>query len=131
MMPLSTAQRGKLHGNLSRSQQTLLSILPSMPALNCSLAWDPDSRRFPLQAFGFISPPAPSQLFSETLYALQRRKIRSICLELWELLASFLLRKQLESCPQKLICKLHSLQKFYQLAHFKQVFTEGWESWTG
>lgn len=31
---------------------------PCLP-LNCSIAWDPDSRRFPLQAFGFSSPLAP------------------------------------------------------------------------
>lgn len=98
-----------------------------MPALNYSLAWDPDSRRFPLQAFGFISPSVPglSALLRNPPCTLKKRD------PLWEQLASFLLRKQLQSCPQKFICELRSLQKLYQPAHLKQVFTEEWESWTG
>lgn len=123
MMPLSTAQRGKLHGNISRSQQTLLSSLsppcPPSTAAQRGILTAGGSHQRPL-ASSLYQPP-DSQLFSGTLHALQRRKIPGICLGLWEPLASFLLRKQLESCPQKLICKMHSLQNFYQLAHFKQV----------
>ena len=133
MMPLSTAQRGKLHRNISRSQQTLLSSLsppcPPSTAAQRGILTAGGSHYRPLASSLRQAPE--SQLFSGTLHALRRRKIPGICLGLWEPLASFLLRKQLESCPQKLICELHSLQKFYQLAHFKQVFTEGWESWTG
>lgn len=59
MIPLGAVLNGKLNGNISRSQQILLSCLLSISALNCSLAWDPDSRRFPLQAFDFIFQSVP------------------------------------------------------------------------
>lgn len=73
----------------------------------------------------------PRTALLRTLDALWRSKIPGIHLGLWESLASFLLRKRLEVCPLNLICGLHSLWKFYQLAHFKQNFTEGWEGWNG
>lgn len=53
---------------------------PSMLALNYSLAWDPDSRRFPLQAFGFISPSVPglSALLRDSPSAPKKRDPRHL-----------------------------------------------------
>lgn len=133
-MPLSTAQLGKTHGNLPRSQQTLLNSLSSPLYARPQLQLSVGSRQQEVPTIGLwlhLSVSPRTRLFSGTLHMFWRRKIPGICLGLWEPLASFLLRKELESCPQKLICKLHSLRKFYQLAHFKQVFTEWWENWTG
>lgn len=106
--------------------------LPSMPALNCSLAWDPDSRRFPLQAFGFISPSAPglSALLRDSPHAPKKKDPRHSSGALG---AACLIPS--EETAGKLPSKTHLRAAFppevLSAGSFQAGFTEGWESWTG
>lgn len=132
MMPSGTAQRRKLPGNRLRSQQTLLSFLsPLHAALKCSLAWDPDSRRFPLQDFGFISLSASSLpvLLRDSPCTLKKKDPRHLS---GALRAACLIPS--EETAGKLPSKTHLWAafppEFLSAAHFKQVFIEQQESWT-
>lgn len=132
-MPSSTAQRGSCMGAYwGHSKPYSAFSLPSMPALKCSLAWDPDSRSFPLQAFGFISPSAssPSVLLRDSPCTLKKKDPRHLSGTLG---AACLIPS--EETAGKLPSKTHlwaaSPPEVLSAAHFKQVFIEQWESWTG
>lgn len=132
-MPSSTAQRGSCMGIYwGHSKPYSAFSLPSMPALKCSLAWDPDSRRFPLQAFGFISSSASGLvvLLRDSPCTLKKKDPRHLSGALG---AACLIPS--EETAGKLPSKTHlwaaSPPEVLSAAHFKQVFIEQWESWTG
>lgn len=103
-----------------------------MPALKYSLAWDPDSRRFPLQAFGFISPPASglSVLLRDSPCTLKKKDPRHLSGALG---AACLIPSEETAgkLPSKTNLWAASPPEVLSAAHFKQVFIEQWESWTG
>lgn len=102
-----------------------------MPALNCSLAWDPDSRRFPLEASGFISLSAPglSALLRDSPCTPKKKDPRHLSGALG---AACLIPS--EETAGKLPSKTHLQDafppKFLSAGSFQAGFTEGWETWT-